>query len=163
MIRKVSLFFTLIALWLLMSGHYNPITLGLGLLSIILTLLISVKMGVVDGEGLPVELLFRAPRYAAWLLWEVVLSNIAVVREICSVTPVNSGIQHFDTTGLDDLGRVIYANSITLTPGTLTIDIVDDSLIVHALNEQSLVDMAEGSMYFQVDKLIGHKAAERPA
>ncbi len=140
-----------------MSGHYNPLTLSLGALSITITAWASIKIGVVDNEGHPLELLARSPRYALWLLIEIVQANIAVVRQIFDRQLPAPGIQHFDTTGLDDLGRVIYANSVTLTPGTITIDITGDCLVVHALNKQSLADMEDGNMYFQVAKLMGGK------
>lgn len=138
-----------------MSGHYNPITLSLGALSIAITVWASIKIGAVDSEGHPLELLTRSPRYALWLLIEMVQANIAVVRQILTRKLPSPGIQHFDTTGLDDLGRVIYANSVTLTPGTLTIDISDDCLVVHALDKNSLADMEAGNMHRQVKNLMG--------
>lgn len=137
-----------------MSGHYNGLTLSLGALSIAITFWVSLKIGVLDSEGHPLELALRSPKYGIWLLLEIVKSNIAVVKLILTGKPI-AGIQHFDTTGLDDLGRVIYANSVTLTPGTLTIDITDDYLVVHALDQQSLKDMEDGSMYFRVVRLMG--------
>ena len=145
---------TLAAIWLLNSGHYTPLILGLGVVSIILVLRIAHIMDVVDHEALPVNLTFKFPLYWAWLAKEIVTSNIDVVIRVWlkpkSIEPAIGKLRLSQTT---DMGRVIYANSITLTPGTVTLDLQDDELTVHALNIESLEHLRQGEMDRRVTNL----------
>jgi len=145
---------TLIALWLLNSGHYTPLILALGCFSVGLTVWIAHKMDVVDGEAQPIHLTLRLPGYWFWLTKEIVLSNIDVVKRVWlapdSIDPAVATLKISQTT---DMGRVIYANSITLTPGTVTLDLKDDEVLIHSLTREGLRDLQNGEMDRRVSLL----------
>ncbi len=121
--HTVSLFITLSAFWLLNSGHYSLLILFLGFVSITLVLVIANKMDVVDQESQPIHLKRNIFGYFGWLIKEIVQANITVVKHIWlsgeSISPTLKKIKISQQT---DMGKVIYANSITLTPGTVAID-----------------------------------------
>lgn len=152
--HTLSLALMLAALWLLNSGHYTPLIIGLGIASILLVILIAHMMDLVDHESQPLHLTRRLPLYWAWLMKELVISNIDVVRCIWkgndSIYPV---IGTLKITQKSDMGRVIYANSITLTPGTVTIDLQDDTITVHALTREGLQALEGGEMDRRVTEL----------
>ncbi len=144
----------LIFLWLANSGHYTGLILGLGALSIAFVVFITHKMDVVDAEAQPVGISHRLPSYWLWLIKEIVLSNVRVVKLIwlspSSITPAVARMKVSQTT---ELGRVIYANSITLTPGTVTLELTENEIEVHALCSDSLKDLQGGVMDQRVRSL----------
>ncbi len=155
MLHAASLAFVLALLWLLLSGHFaEPLLLGLGAASVVAVVLIARRMDVVDREGHPIHLVWRALFYWPWLIKEIVVANIDVAKAI-----LGSSIQPsvFDVTASQssDLGRVIYANSITLTPGTVTIALEKERLTVHGLTRASRDGVESGEMDRRVTKLEG--------
>ena len=76
MVHAISLALVLFALWLLLSGHYVPLLIGLGALSVLLVVTIALRMDVVDREGHPIHLSLKALLYWPWLAWEIVKSNV---------------------------------------------------------------------------------------
>ena len=108
----------------------------------------------VDHESQPLHLTLKIPGYYAWLIKEIVLSNLLVVKHIWlgnnSISPVFSTITASQKT---DIGKVIYANSITLTPGTVTVNLEDDKFLVHALLQESIKDLETGEMDRRVTQL----------
>lgn len=138
----------LAALWFLLSGHLEPLVLTFGALSVAFVVWLSNRMHVVDRESYPFSLLPRLIVYWLWLLKEVVKSNLDVTRRVFSskaaVKPVvfDAPAHH-----QSDLGLVIYANSITLTPGTVSLDVETGNIRVHALHPdiaQGLIDSGMG-------------------
>jgi len=152
--HTLSLFLTLVAFWLLNSGHYTTLILVLGLFSIILVLIIAHKMDVIDKESQPLHLTRNIFSYHLWLIKEVVKANITVVKHIClgnsSISPTLHTIKISQKT---DMCKVIYANSITLTPGTVAIDIIGDKIIVHALLAKDIESLKGGEMDRKVSQL----------
>jgi len=150
----ISLFLTLSAFWLLNSGHNSVLMLSLGAVSIAFVLYISHRMDVVDYESQPVHLSMKLPGYFVWLLKELILANIAVVKHIWlgnnSISPTLTTIRASQKT---DLGKVIYANSITITPGTVTVDLVGDKVMVHALLQENIQVLKIGEMDRRVCQL----------
>ena len=145
--RTVSLFLVLYALWLLLSGHYDPLLLGLGALSCAFVTWIAHRMDVVDREGHPIHLTWRALIYWPWLFWQIVLSNIATARIILTPRmPIAPKVITVTTSQLDHLGQAIYGNSITLTPGTVTLNVRGNSMEVHCLAERFAEDLETGEM-----------------
>lgn len=157
MARTVGLAGSLGGLWLLLSGYYHdPLLLGLGVVSVILTVYIARRMGVVDEEGFPMQTLPRALAYWPWLLIEIVKSNIAVLYVLAQPRmPVRLSVQSVKPTQKTDLGRVVHANSITLTPGTVTLAVAEDEIIVHALTEASAAGLHTGEMDRRVTAIEG--------
>jgi multicomponent Na+:H+ antiporter subunit E len=145
--HTISLFLTLAVFWLLNSGHYNVLVLSLGLVSILLVLIISHKMDVVDQESQPIYLSRKILGYYLWLIKEIIKANITVVKHIWlgekSISPTLKKIKISQQT---DMGKVIYANSITLTPGTVAIDLVDNEITVHALLYKDIKSLEVGEM-----------------
>jgi len=145
--HTISLFLTLAAFWLLNSGHYSVLVLSLGFASIALILIISHKMDVVDNESQPIYLSRKILSYYLWLIKEIIKSNITVVKHIWlgekTLSPTLKKIKISQQT---DMGKVIYANSITLTPGTVAIDLVDNEITVHALLSKDIESLEIGEM-----------------
>ncbi len=157
MLRAASLAVFLSLLWLLLSGYFTePLLLGLGVASVLSVVFIAYRKRVLDSEGHPVHLVLRAFVYWPWLLKEIVLANIDVAKAILS-RPMAIAPTVFTVTGSQrsELGRVIYANSITLTPGTVTIDLEDDRLTVHALTPAGLAGVESGEMDRRIVRLEG--------
>jgi len=145
--HTISLFLTLVAFWLLNSGHYSLLILSLGFASIALVLVITYKMDVVDQESQPIYLSYKIFGYYMWLIKEIIKANITVVKHIWlganSISPTLKTIKISQKT---DMGKVIYANSITLTPGTVAIDLVDNEITVHALIYKDIESLEIGEM-----------------
>lgn len=152
--HTISLFLTLTAFWLLISGHYTLLILSLGLISIALVLYIAHRMDVVDHESQPLHLTFKVPGYFLWLFKEIILSNISVVKHIWlgndTISPVLTTIKASQKT---DIGKVIYANSITLTPGTVAVDLDGDQITVHALLRENIEVLQGGEMDRRISRL----------
>lgn len=147
----------LFALWLLLSGHYDPLLMGLGLASVALTVYLAHRMDIFDHESFPVQLLSRLPAFLVYILREIVKSNIDVLKRILSRDggAVNPRLEEFPLPQETDLGRVIYANSITLTPGTVSVELTKDSVIVHALAKDFADDLLTGEMAKAIpDKVV---------
>lgn len=141
-------------IWLANSGHYTPLILVLGALSIVFTVWIAWRMDLVDHEAQAVNIKLRAPLYWCWLVKEIVLSNIDVVKRIwLSPHSISPTIETIKITQKTDIGRVIYANSITLTPGTVALDLTDDEVTVHALTREGISALKSGDMDLRVSRL----------
>ena len=143
----ISLGILLFGLWLGLSGHMEPLLLSLGLASTLLALFLAHRMDVVDRESHPIHLTFRLLRFTGYLIREIVVANWDVVKRI--VTPgktISPQLISLPLPQRTDLGRVIYANSITLTPGTVSVRINKDSILVHALARETGQALATGEM-----------------
>ena len=151
----ISLGLFLIVLWLLLSGHYTKLLLSFSLLSVILVVFIALRMDVVDHEGHPLHLNPKAlVIYWFWLLKEIFVSNIYVCRLILNpAMPISPTVIALRNSQSTDAARVIFANSITLTPGTVTIDVDGDITEVHAITEDAASSLLQGSMDTKVTAL----------
>ncbi len=157
MFRAVSLAAFLFATWLLLSGYFTGLLITLGVLSCVGVVLIAARMDVIDHEGHPIHIGWRSASYLPWLVWQIVLSNIDVARRILAPSlPIDPTVKQIPCTQRSDLGRVIYANSITLTPGTVSLRVLDDEILVHALTGGGIADLEEGSMDRKVTAIEGH-------
>ncbi len=153
---SIGLGLVLVAVWLLLSGHYTLLLLSLGAVSCAGVLAISIRMNVVDREGAPVELPLRALRYLPWLLWEIMKANVDVAGRILRPgMPISPRLIKVRCTQTHDIGRVIFANSITLTPGTVSVDTRGDEITVHALTAEAAEGLIEGHMDRRVTRLEG--------
>lgn len=142
----LSLFIGLALFWGVLSGHTEPLLLTLGLLSVLFALYLAWRMDVVDRESHPLHLSGRLIGYWAWLLREIVTSNWHVIRLLMSPRlQINPSVIVIRSEQTSDLGRVILANSITLTPGTVSLDVKDDQIEVHTLAPQFVEGILDGS------------------
>ena len=152
--HTIFLSLSLAIFWLLNSGHYTALMLSLGVISISLVLYIAHRMDVIDHESQPLHLTLQLPGYYAWLIKEIILSNLLVVKHIWlgnkTISPAMMSIKASQKT---DTGKVIYANSITLTPGTVTVNLDGDQFMVHALLRESIDDLQAGDMDRRVTQL----------
>lgn len=121
-------------LWFGLSGETSPLFIALAAISVLLTLLLSARLNVIDRHASPYHRALQLVLYAAWLLVEIVKANIAVIARVLgprhAIDPV---MVRVPVQAKTDLGRALFANSITLTPGTVTVDVEGESLLVHAL------------------------------
>jgi len=152
--HTISLSLALVAFWLLNSGHYTSLILWLGVISIVAVVYIVHRMDVVDNESQPLGLSKKILGYYVWLAKEIILANISVVKQIWlgkdTISPTLTTIYASQKT---DMGKVIYANSITLTPGTVTVDIVADRITIHALMRETIKGLETGEMDRRVSQL----------
>lgn len=155
-IKALLLFVFYFVIWLLLSGHYDPLLLTLGVLSCITCLYVTWKAKFIDEEGLPLHLLIRLPIYTVWLFKEIIKANIDTAKIIIfnNPDPQNFRVKSSQKT---EAGKVTYANSITLTPGTVTTELDGDVLEVHALSSDMADDVKSGVMDKKVSWLEGNK------
>ncbi|MCK5275157.1 MAG: Na+/H+ antiporter subunit E [Alphaproteobacteria bacterium] len=157
MARALSLGIVLFATWMLLSGEFSiqhGLVLGLGIGSVILVVLIAVRMDVVDHEGHPVHLTRRFIGYWIWLLVEIVKASIDVTKRIWSPSlPISPTMYILKVSQPGELGQVIYAISITLTPGTVTVRLDGGDILVHAIAREAGEDLAGGEMDRRVTRL----------
>ncbi len=154
MLRLLILFFLTTGLWLALSGHFDPLLLSLGLLSAATVTLVSHRMGVIDAEGQPLELMPGLLRYAPWLAKEIVRACIDVAWRIVQPSlPIQPTIIRVPANQRTVTGRVSFANSITLTPGTISLDVLEKQIEVHALTAESAADLESGEMGKRVEHL----------
>jgi len=152
----MTLLFILSGTWLLLSGHTNPLLLSLGLLSVAAVVACASRLEVLDDESVPVHLLPGLIRYVPWLIGQVIRSNLDVARRIVSPElPIHPSVIKVDATHHTEVGRVTYANSITLTPGTISLDVSAETIEVHALTEDAANDLMSGEMARRVQRAEG--------
>jgi len=153
----LSLGLVLSILWLLLSGYFSSVLLlSLGAASVVLVLFIGHRMDVIDDEGHPIHLGWRIPIYMVWLIKEILVSSIAVARVIINPKmPIDPKMITVSGSQKRELGHVIYANSITLTPGTITVGLEKGVLSVHALTKEASDGLLSGEMDRRVTKMKG--------
>lgn len=146
MSRSLIIIISLGAVWCLLSGHYNGLLLSLGVLSCLLSFWIYMRVS----SGVKHRIVNFNPvsqiKYVAWLAIEIVKSNIQVMEAILNPQKISPGFFEVDTGELDEIGKVIYANSITLTPGTVSVEVMDNSIQVHSLLESTRNDLLSNTM-----------------
>jgi multicomponent Na+:H+ antiporter subunit E len=160
--ETVTVVVLLAALWAVLSGHYStePLIFAFGVASVLLVAFVARRMDrEAGGPGLPpgiLGLLLRAPFYVAYLLLQIVLANLRLTRILLDPrVPIRPRLIRARARQRTELGRVIYANSITLTPGTLTLDLRGDELLVHALDAVSAGSVVSGAMDRAVRRFEG--------
>jgi len=152
---SVTLLLALVTIWFLWSAHFEPFMLILAALSIALSMWISLRMHIVDEEGAPVQMGLRPfTHFAPWLGKEIVDSNIEVAKIILSrKMPLKRNVVTVPTGPKSELGEVILANSLTLTPGTVSIKMEGDDILVHALSFEGAAEDLSGEMDRRIQAL----------
>ncbi len=152
--HSILLLLVLFASWLVLSGHYTPLLIGLGVLSCFLVLWVCRRMDIIDKESVFFHLVPGLITYIPWLFLEIVKSNLDVARRILSPSlPISPTVVVVPAPQESELKRVIYANSITLTPGTLAMRVRGNAILVHALSEDGAKTLEEGEMERRVTNL----------
>lgn len=143
-------FILLLVNWIIFSGVLDAFHLGLGVICCGFVAWLSTDLVFGNtSKGLRARLVeaFRFIGYAAWLLWQVVLANIHVLKLAFSQNEraTHPRIIRFKTSLKSDFARYVFANSITLTPGTVTMSLVGDEFVVHAI-DKAVADELPGEM-----------------
>ena len=148
-ISIIVYFILLFALWFVLSGYLKTLLLFFGLVSVIFVLWMSVRSKSLNHDALPLKLLIKLPIYWIWLIKEIIKSGLTTTKIIWkgNYTPQLVKVK---ASQKNDTGKANYANAITLTPGTVTIEINKDTFLVHALSKELAEDLQSGEM----DKLI---------
>ena len=144
---RLAVFLILFAFWLLLSGHYDLFHLSLGLICSLLVAFVSHDLLIENISG---SKRFKKTRrflfYVPWLIYQVVLANLHVAYLVVNPRAIDPRIVRFKTRLKSQFAMVTLGNSITLTPGTITMDIVDGEFVVHALSKKVADDLLSGEM-----------------
>ena len=158
MLHRAILFVLFYVFWLLMSGHYTPFLLTMGAVSSAAVVWLAARMDVADREGHPVHLGWSALTYWPWLLKEILKSAIDVSKRILDPKlPVSPTVVQFRPGQKTVLGLVTHANSITLTPGTLSVEVSPERFVVHGLTREG----AEAAVDSDMDRRVTRFEAGR--
>ena len=150
----LALFFVLLATWVLMSGQFTWLHLGSGVACSLLVTVIAFRYRIADTEGQPVHLVPAALLYWPWLFYQIIIANLDVAYRVWHPRlPISPRLFKAPLKTKTDLGTVIYANSITLTPGTVTVAVDKRTLLVHALTENGAKSLLTDEMQQRVKKL----------
>lgn len=136
MARSIFTVVFLFVIWLLLSGVYKPLIMGLGFASCVLVVIVVRRMdNAADAERLKVNLRpVELTKYLFWLFWEIAKANWTVTKLILSPEmKMKQRLFKVPFSQKTDLGQTIFANSITLTPGTISVEVEEDHFLVHAV------------------------------
>jgi multicomponent Na+:H+ antiporter subunit E len=151
MLHSISLFAFLFVFWLLLSGYFTAFLLAAGVGSALAVVWFARRLHVVDFEGHPIHLGPKALMYWPWLIKEIVKSAWDVSRIILNpALPISPTLVRFRPSQRTVMGLVIHAQSITLTPGTITIEAEMDEFLVHGLTRSS----AQGVIDSEMDRRV---------
>jgi multicomponent Na+:H+ antiporter subunit E len=153
-LEAVALVATLFAFWLLLSGIYTPFLLAAGLGAAIAVATLARRMEVLDREGHPIHLAVAALAYWPWLAKEIVKSGWRVSRIILDPRlPISPTLVRFRPSQTSTVALATHANSITLTPGTITVEADRDEFLVHALTREAAAGVVASEMDRRVSRL----------
>ena len=142
--------------WLLLSGIFNPLMLSFCALSVAVVIVVLTRMDRIDKARQQPNTGLSLVRYIPWLVGQIVLSSVQVTKLIWGPSGrVSPTLAKIDAENIPPNRRTLYANSITLTPGTLCVDLVDGELTVHALQKSSIDELAEGHMENMITSIWG--------
>jgi multicomponent Na+:H+ antiporter subunit E len=145
---------SLFAFWLLLSGIYTPFLLLSGLGASLAVALLASRMEILDREGHPIHLALAALTYWPWLAKEIAKSGWQVTRIILDPRlPVSPTLVRFRPSQKTSVALATHANSITLTPGTITVDARADEFLVHALTREGAAGVVDSEMDRRVRRL----------
>jgi len=154
--RHVSLAIVLFAFWLALSGHYTTLLITIGVICVLGIVALSVHMELVDEESHPIHLALPSLLYWPWLIWQIILSAWGVARIIVDPRlPISPTMIRVTPTQKTGVGVHVYANSITLTPGTISVEVNRHEILVHAITSANAQDLAEGAMDRKVTTFEG--------
>jgi len=158
----ILVFLIMFAFWLLLSGKFDLFHISAGIVSSLAVSLLSNKLVIsnpTDRGGITIEV-YRFLRYTLWLIYQIFVSGIDVTKRVFKVKmPINPGIIKCRPMLQSDVALTILANSITLTPGTMTLDISDGEIFIHCLaieDEQKLME-SEADFENEIMRTLGYK------
>lgn len=146
----------LYAFWILMSGYFTPFLLAAGAGAALAVALLARSMAIADSEGHPVHLTLSAITYWPWLFKEIFKSGVQVSRIILDPKlPISPTLVRFKPGQQSTVGLVTHANSITLTPGTITVEAGRDEFLVHGLTREGAQGCIDSEMNRRVRRFEG--------
>ncbi len=152
-LQVAGLLAALVISWALWSGIYKPLLIGLGVFSCLLSIWVAMRTGFFL-HAMPLRTFLRLPLMWWWLLGEVIKSSLEVARVILSPSlPIQPELVELTTTEETDSGKVILGNCITLSPGTVTIDVHENRLLVHCLTAEGAAGLRGGEPERRVARL----------
>jgi multicomponent Na+:H+ antiporter subunit E len=147
LLHAVGLFAVLFGTWVILSGHFTPFLLIAGAVCSALTVAITLRMDLLDRRRDFIGPVWRLPLYWLWLAGQIILWSLIVSRKVLAPRlDINPVLERVPSSQRSDLGRVMYANSITLTPGTISTDVGDGDIEVHALTHAAMEDLKTDDM-----------------
>lgn len=152
---KIFLILLLALLWLAISGIYKPVILLLGVGSVILVSWVVTRMQIIGEEHNPVVFAWRLPMFWLWALREIITANIHVAKLVFNPERISPRLVHLEVDFQRPLGKVIFGNTCTLTPGTVTVRLTRHSILAHTLDAHSAASLLEGTLKAKVDWLEG--------
>ena len=156
--RLVGLYLALFAFWLLMSGQYDALIVAFGIVSCAAAVYIARRKDIVDDETLSWYLKPRLPFYWIWLLAQILKANFDVAKRcILPGNRIDPCLFRAPANQDTSVGVVTYANSITLTPGTVSLQTWDHEIRVHALTVGTARDVLGGEMDSRICRVEGGK------
>jgi multicomponent Na+:H+ antiporter subunit E len=154
LLGTVALAASLFVFWLLLSGIYTPFLVLAGLGASIAVALLARRMEITDREGHPIHLALAALAYWPWLLKEIVKAGWQVSRIILDPRlPISPTLVRFKPSQKTPVALATHANSITLTPGTITVEADSEEFLVHALTREGAASVAGSEMDRRVSRL----------
>ena len=160
MLYFVSSVLVTYAFWLVLSGHFTTTLMIIGAVSSVGVVALASRMAVIDREGHPIYLFVRATWYWPWLIWQILKSGLDVSRIIVTPSlPISPTLINVKSSQKTAVGIVTYANSITLTPGTVSVEVEDNEITVHAITRDGAISLAAGDMDRKVTRFEGKAPA----
>lgn len=157
--RAVLLFVLLMVFWVVLSGYFDvrksgdAYLVGSGIVSCLFITWLSRRHRLLDEESFPLQIALRALAYLPWIFWQILLSNWDVIKRVWNPRrPISPVVVTVPYRMKKDLTAVIYANSITLTPGTVTMEVDPEKreMLIHCLTEEAAKDLQAGAMHDRV-------------
>lgn len=146
-VRLMAAIAMLFAIWVLWGALMKTPVWQLGLASCALVLWLTIRMELLRYDLLGMHLLHRMPRYWLWLVWQMVLSNLQVLRLVLGPrSALKPCVVEFEAEAGSPFALALLGNSITITPGTLTIDVDGRRMTVHCLTREAGEDLLAGGM-----------------
>lgn len=147
--RYIVTFIILFANWVIWSGMFDAFHLALGVISCMIVTYTTHNL-LFTRESFSYKQIievWRFIKYIPWLLWQIILSNIHVAGLVLSPKMrIEPHMVRVKTRLKKDISLVTYANSITLTPGTITADIADGEFYIHCISKKVADDLFSGEM-----------------
>lgn len=154
MLTGVVAFIALFGFWLLLSGHYTYFLVTAGIGCSLLVIWAGRRMEVVDREGIPLDVWPGVFLYWPWLLWQIAKSAWDVSKIILHPRlPISPTVVRFRPLQQSTAGLVAHANSITLTPGTITIEATAGEFLVHGLTREGAEAAVDSEMDHRLRRL----------
>jgi multicomponent Na+:H+ antiporter subunit E len=154
-LSRLITFVLLLVFWIVFSGKFDAFHFGLGILSCAVVALVSHGLLFSNiGADRKLAMTGRFLLYLPWLIYQVILANLHVAKLVLSPGGIHPRVVEIKTKLKSDLSMVTFANSITLTPGTITMDIADGTFYVHAISQKVADDLLSGDMENRVAKIF---------